>query len=44
MEMTLCESSAFRVCPALAVDQVVEPTARRATTALRSDVYQAAYW
>lgn len=44
MEMTLWESLLLSLWPSVILDQVVAPSARRATTALRSAVYQAAYW
>ncbi len=43
-EMTLCESSALSRCGRVTVDQVPAPRGRRATTAWRLAVYQAAYW
>lgn len=43
MEMTLWESSDLSVWASLTVCQVEAPSVRRAITALRSAVYQAAY-
>lgn len=44
MEITLCESELLSRWARVTVDQPDAPSARRATTALRSVVYQTAYW